>query len=270
METTLKILKKFNREDIQIGIGDCYGTNSFPSDWRAKPKILNALPDMIGIEVNTLTENHKNAVDIIIDTLTSLETKAKILITGPCTNLVNALLQEPEIKHKIEEVIWMAGAFNVRGNVVTYNHDNSAEWNVFWDPKSASKLLEFNLPITFIPLDVTNKVPVSLNFLKKLANFKDNLLPRLACQFWATTLDTIPSYEYTYFMWDVLATSYLAIPESFTVNKCVECEIHPSGSSAGKTQIVEKSQKYANIAIDVNRNKFYDYLLNSLTEFEIF
>jgi purine nucleosidase len=32
-------------------------------------------------------------------------------------------------------------------------------------------------------------------------------------------LDTIPSYEYTYFMWDVLATRYLAIPEAFKVDR---------------------------------------------------
>lgn len=264
LETTLKILKKYNREDIPIGIGHCYGQNAFPSEWRAKPKILNALPDLINIDIESKIDNHKNAVDLIFETLMRTEGKTKVLITGPCTNLSHSLSKWPELKDRIDEVVWMAGAFKVRGNVVTYNHDNTAEWNVFWDPKAAERLLGFDLPLTFIPLDVTNEVPVTIDFLKSLANYGDRFWTRLACQFWATTLDTIPSYEYTYFMWDVLATSYLSIPEAFKVDRNVECHVESSGASAGKTSMKQNTQNFANIATQVDRDKFYDYLMNTL------
>jgi len=267
LETTLKILKKAGRNDIPVGISYCRGENSFPADWRAKPKILNALPDLINVEVTSTLANHKNAVDLIIETLIASDDKAKILMTGPCTNLTDALTKRPSIKEKINEVVWMGGAFRVRGNVVTYNHDNSAEWNVFWDPKAAAKMLDFNLPLTFIPLDVTNHVPVTLDFLKELAKFNDILWARLACQFWATTLDTVPSYEYTYFMWDVLATSYLGIPDAFEVQENMECVIESSGPSAGRTSIEKGTGKYAHIAIDVDKAKFYNYVLKAFIEF---
>lgn len=50
-------------------------------------------------------------------------------------------------------------AFKTQGNVQTYQHDGTAEWNVYWDPKSAKELIEMNLPLICIPLDVTNKSP---------------------------------------------------------------------------------------------------------------
>jgi purine nucleosidase len=61
-------------------------------------------------------------------------------------------------------------------------------------------------------------------------------------------LDTIPSYEYTYFMWDVLATCYLAIPEAFKVDRNVECHVECSGASVGKTTVKrdQKVCKYCN------------------------
>lgn len=258
LETTLKILTKLEKENLPVGIGNDRGLNSFPAAWRAKPKILNALPDLININVDSITENHLSATETIISALMSNSDKTKILLTGPCTNLVCAIRKEPRIKDKIDEIIWMAGAFEVKGNVVTYDHDSSAEWNVYWDPISANTLLESNIPIVFIPLDVTNKVPVTIDFLKSLAEF-NNFWSRLACQFWATTLDTIPAYEYTYFMWDVLATSYLAIPEAFKT-KFSECKVLTSGPSIGNTVFSEGSGNYASVAYDVDLEKFYEYL----------
>lgn len=264
LETTLKILAKLEKEHLPIGIGNDRGLNSFPASWRAKPKILNALPDLINIDVGPLTDNHLPATETIIDTLMSNPKKAKILLTGPCTNLVSAIQKEPKIKDKIKEIVWMAGAFEVKGNVVTYDHDSSAEWNVYWDPISANSLLRSKIPLVFIPLDVTNKVPVTIDFLKSLAEY-DNFWSRLACQFWATTLDTIPAYEYTYFMWDVLATSYLAIPEAFKT-KYLECEVLITGPSIGNTSISEGSGNFAYVAYDVNIDKFYDYLKSVFLE----
>jgi purine nucleosidase len=263
-DTTMKILCLLEKTDIPIGIGYCRGENSFPAEWRAKPKILNALPDLISIKTQSLDHNHDSAPSVIQRQLLAVQGKAKVLLTGPCTNLVDALIENPMLQEKISEVVWMAGAFNTRGNVVAHNHDNSAEWNVFWDTKSAKKMLNYNLNITFVPLNATNSVPVSIDFLKKLSTLKESFWAQLACQFWATTLDTIPSYEYTYFMWDVLATSYLKIPNAFKVEEGIEIDIIDYGSSAGKTIIKKGSKKYANVVRRVNCELFYNYIVESL------
>ena len=45
-------------------------------------------------------------------------------------------------------------------------------------------------------------------------------LSELAGQCWAATVTAIPAYEFTYFMWDVLATCVLGVaPDALTVSK---------------------------------------------------
>lgn len=263
LETTLKLLNITSKTDIEIGVGNYHGVNAFPSDWRAKPKILNALPGMINIEAPLNVNLHEDSANLIIRKVSASQEPVTVLLTGPCSNLVHALEKEPAIAVNIAEVVWMGGAVDVIGNVKTYNHNGTAEWNVFWDPIAANKLFKFGLPVTLVPLDATNNVPVTFDFLKKLAQQSSYFVSDLAGQFWATTIDTIPSYEYTYFMWDVLTTSYLAIPEAFEFEQA-ELEVSPSGADAGRTYRKPGSGQWVKVATNVNKELFYDYLLNQL------
>jgi len=258
-ESTYKILQLFGRENIEIGRSDGYGINAFPSEWRARPEIINALPLLINLPKPPNPYDYKEASRLLIGKLIEADRKVSILMTGPCTNLVKAIKNEPLLKQKIKKIVWMAGAFRTPGNVQTYQHDGSAEWNIYWDSKSSKELLEMNLPLVFIPLDVTNKVPVTKTFLSKLAYQADFKLSNLAGQFWALTIDTIPNYYYTYFMWDMLATSYLAIPEEFTVEK-VKASVSERPPNEGQT-VIGTSGYEITMATDVNSNAFYNYIL---------
>lgn len=262
LETTRKILTLAGKPGIQVGVGNFYGINAFPAEWRAKPKVLNALPSLINIDTSQQT-HISDSVSLIVHKILGSSQPVTVLLTGPCSNLVFAIEQDKSIIKNIAQVIWMGGAVDVPGNVRMYNHDGTAEWNVFWDPVSAHKLLTYQLPLTLIPLDVTNYVPVSMDFLRKLALQSNYPLSNLAGQFWATTIDTIPSYEYTYFMWDILPTSYLAIPEAFILEK-IELEIPPNGYNAGQTYRKPGSGKWVNLATQVNNEQFYQYVFRQL------
>lgn len=264
LATTLKILTKAQRTDIEIGIGHFNGINAFPADWRAKPKIFNALPDLIGIDTSVDQMTFRDSREVIIEKLLASAEPVTVLMTGPCSNLLHAIEKNPDITHHIAEIVWMGGAFDVPGNVMTYNQNGTAEWNVFWDPFSAKALLKYNIPITFIPLDVTNDVPVTIDFLKRLATQPAHCWANLAGQFWATTLDTIPAYEYTYFMWDVLATSFLSIPEAFTLEQA-EIDIDTAGPCAGRTYRRGGTGQWVRIATSVSKDMFYDYLLHAFS-----
>lgn len=259
LESTYKLLQLMEQEQIPLGRGDYYGINAFPSEWRARPEIINALPLLINLPKSPDPYSYLSAPELIVETLTKATEKVSILMTGPCSNLVMALEQAPELKDKIGEVVWMAGAFRVHGNVQTYQHDGTAEWNVFWDPVSSQKLVSYELPLTLIPLDVTNLVPVTKQFLSTLANQIDYRLSNLTGQLWALTIDTIPSYQYTYFMWDILATSYLAMPEHFTTER-VKANVSTRPPNAGQTYLDESGYELT-IATNVNVDYFYDYLL---------
>jgi purine nucleosidase len=259
LESAYKLLQVMGQEHIPLGRGDYYGINAFPSEWRARPEIINALPMLINLPKAPDPYAYRSAPDLIIDRLSAASEKVTILMTGPCSNLVLALEKVPELKAKIDEVVWMAGAFRVSGNVQTFQHDGSAEWNVFWDPISTKKLVELELPLTFIPLDVTNHVPVTKTFLSTLATQIDYKLSNLTGQFWALTLDTIPSYYYTYFMWDILATSYLAMPEQFKTES-VKAKVSTRPPNVGQTYLDETGYT-VKIATDVNIEYFYAYIL---------
>ena len=258
-ESTYKILQLFNREDIEIGRSDHNGINAFPGEWRARPEIINALPLLINFPKSPDPYNYKEASQLLIDKLLAAPGPVSIIMTGPCSNLVAAIKRQPAIKNKIKQIVWMGGAFKTPGNVQTFQHNGTAEWNVYWDPKSSKEMFEMNLPLVCIPLDVTNNVPVTKDFLSKLAFQSDYKISNLAGQFWALTIDTIPNYYYTYFMWDMLATSFLAIPHEFTVEK-VRALVSERPPNAGQT-IVCKEGYEVSVAVDVNKNAFYNYVL---------
>jgi purine nucleosidase len=260
LETTTKLLHLLGQAHVPMSVGQYHGINAFPSAWRAQPRALNAFPSLLALPHHT-GELHPQASPAVLRAqLAAASRPVTVLLTGPCSTLVQALALEPALASRIGQVVWMGGAVDVPGNVRDYNQNGSAEWNVFWDPLAAQQLLTYGLPLTLIPLDVTNQVPVNLDFLRQLAAQAQHPLSHLAGQFWATTVATIPTYEYTYFMWDVLATSYLAIPEAFEL-ETLQLAVVPTGASAGRTLRQPGSGHWVRVAKHVDTAAFYAYLL---------
>lgn len=183
-----------------------------------------------------------------------------VLITGPVSNLAAALVAEPDLATKIEEVIWMGGALQVDGNVRDYEHDGSTEWNAYWDPPATHQLWQSQAPLTLFSLDATNKVPVRMEFLHRLAQQRRYPLSDLAGQIWAMTVGTIPGHEYTYHMWDTLTTGYLGAPEFITL-RAAHTEAIPTGPSAGRIKEVTEGGRAIQVADNVDVAGFFNYIL---------
>ncbi len=259
-EATAKILDIFGRDDVLIAAGDLHGVNAFPAEWRAQPRIVNALPEMLARQIDSVPLAPVSAREFLAQQLAAATEPVTVLMTGPASNLAAALEANPNLRQNIAEIVWMAGAFDVPGNVRTFAHDGSAEWNVFWDPIAARKLLEMRLPLTLFPLDATNHVPVTLDFLRRLAQQRRHLLSNLAGQFWATTINTLPHVDYLYHMWDTLATGYLGCPQAITFRK-MEVAVVDSGFNAGQTIRAPGSGQWAKVAATVDVPMFHDYVL---------
>lgn len=260
IKSTLKILSLFGRTDVPVAGGQYYGVNSFPADWRAQPKICNALPQMLTQAVNDTQLVDVPAHHFIAQTLLK-HSQVTVLMTGPCSHLVMAIQHQPACKAQIEEVIWMGGAVHVQGNVAMHNHDKSAEWNAFWDPQATANLFASNLPIKLICLDATNHLPVDLEFLTQLAKKRHFPIADLAGQFWATTINSIPSYEYRYFMWDVLATSVLGVPSKTITFTATQLAVSCTEPNAGQTYPCQNSGQWIDVATGVDRQVVLDYVL---------
>lgn len=258
--STLKLLAMFDHAHVPVAQGQIQGSNPFPADWRAQPKICNAFPDMLNQPYSTDNLSALPADEFIAQTLIASE-PARVLMTGPCTNLVFALERFPECREKIIDIVWMGGAVDVPGNVAMHNHNKSAEWNAFWDPLASAKLIESGLTVYLVGLDATNHLPVNIDFLTELAKQRNYPMSALAGQFWATTINTIPSYEFTYFMWDVLATSVLAnLSEAITFEK-MELAVAITEPNAGQTYRQVGSGCWIDVATFADKDAILNYIL---------
>jgi purine nucleosidase len=99
-----------------------------------------------------LAEGH--AVDAIIDIVMGSEPgEITICGFGPLTNVGLALVRQPELAHRIGEIVLMGGGFFEGGN-----RTPAAEFNIYVDPHAADVVFRSGIPITMLPLDVTHKV----------------------------------------------------------------------------------------------------------------
>ncbi|MCC7077129.1 MAG: nucleoside hydrolase [Acidimicrobiia bacterium] len=80
-----------------------------------------------------------------------------LLATGALTNVAIALALEPALADLLEGVVVMGGAFGAPGG----NWRPWAEYNFYFDPEAARRVCESTLPISIVPLDVTERVVIT-------------------------------------------------------------------------------------------------------------
>jgi len=260
LSATTKILRLFNRTDIQLSAGDLHGVNPFPQSWRVHAYAMDALPILNESTVPLPVPVDIPGHEFLTRKILAAPEPVTILVTGPISNLAATLAAEPELAANIEEVVWMGGALNTSGNVRDFEHDGSAEWNAYWDPPAVHSLWQGNVPITLFPLDATDQVRVTTEFLHRLARQRKFPASDLAGQCWALTVGVIPAYEYTYHMWDTLTTGYLGAPQFITFRQA-QTEAIPDGPSAGCIQEVESGGRPVKVADTVAVEDFQNYVL---------
>ncbi len=81
---------------------------------------------------------------------------------GPLTNVALALRQDPEIGGMIRKIVLMGGSLS-GGNVTP-----AAEFNFYVDPEAASIVFDSGVPITMVGLDVTRKVELTEDHIRRL------------------------------------------------------------------------------------------------------
>jgi inosine-uridine nucleoside N-ribohydrolase len=171
-KNALRLLRLAGKDakGIPVACGDeqpIDGFNSYPDPWRVSADTLYGatLPD------SSEQPDDRHAVDVLISLLTQADRPVTILCIGPLTNIAEAIERDPIIHSKIEQFVIMAGALHVKGHVVvpgfTDNLKNEVtDWNSYVDPFALQKVFKFGVPITLVPLDATNKLPLTLEFTK--------------------------------------------------------------------------------------------------------
>jgi len=101
----------------------------------------------------------------VIDSLPQKE--VTFVATGPLTNVAHLISTCPDAVRKLKHIIIMGGAFNEPGN-----REALPEFNVFTDPESARRVLDFcrqnEIKHTFVPLDATHRVVLKSDRVQEL------------------------------------------------------------------------------------------------------
>lgn len=259
-EALVKIATFLNMEGAEIGYSEEQVPNPFPDNWRRESYIINELPIFSDNELRReyQSKRPRKSQVLIADCLNNSKAPMTLVCTGPLTNVAPVFEERPELRDKVESCVIMGGAINVPGNVEMPDHDGSAEWNFYADPGAAKRLLDTGVPITLIPLDVTNKVPVTREFILRLDEQAEKYR---ASQLAAKLFSLVKGFNY--FFWDTLTAALVIRPELMTFKE-QRVDIVTSGRSSGKVQTPLFGGRKIRIAASVDVEKFENLVLEIL------
>ncbi len=198
--------------DIPIACGaetPMVGDNAPPSDWRTTQEMVQDL----GLpEGGTVVG--EDAIALFTTTVQNSPDPITVLALGPLTNIGAALEATPELVDNIEMIYVMGGAVDVDGSYVS-DENTTAEWNIFSDPHGAKLTFDSGVPITLVPLDATNEVPVTPEFVAQLEAEASTPAAEFVATLLSNNTESIESGSY--FFWDPLAAVVMADPSIVTL-----------------------------------------------------
>ncbi|KAI4965477.1 hypothetical protein ZWY2020_051966 [Hordeum vulgare] len=161
---------------------------------------------------------------VMIDTISAGPTN--VFLLGTHTNFALFLMSNPHLKKNVKHIYIMGGGVRSQnptgccpkndtscvprqcgdhGNMfTTYTKNPYAEFNIFGDPFGAYQVFHAGIPITLVPLDATNTIPITEPFFKAFEEQQSTYEAQYSFQSLKITRDTwFDDQFYTsYFMWD--------------------------------------------------------------------
>ena len=209
----------------------------------------------------TMSLQKQHAVDFLVSALMARPSGTVTLCAlGPLTNIALALIREPRIAPRIQQIVAMGGGYFEQGNVTP-----SAEFNIYVDPHAARLVFDAGIPITLIPLDCTHQ---ALTTRSRVEAFRS--MPNRAGPATAQMLDFFERFDENKYgtdggpLHDPCVIAWLLKPELFQgrfVNVAIECE---SELTMGATVVdwwrVTKRPPNATVLRTVDANSFFGLL----------
>jgi inosine-uridine nucleoside N-ribohydrolase len=162
------------------------------------------------------------AADFIVRTIRENPGEVTLVAIGSGANLAAALDRDPAIAGLVKQVVYMAGAFMVEGNVMPH-----AEFNVWIDPESARKV--YRAPWKkkiFLPLDVCNTAKLSQREYQKLTEkITQPWAKAMWKDYWAGPLFR-QDPGFSSYIWDVLAAAVVIDPQIITWEETLPVDVN--------------------------------------------
>ncbi|KAL1209061.1 Nucleoside hydrolase 3 [Cardamine amara subsp. amara] len=156
------------------------------------------------------------------------EAPTTVILLGSHTNFALFLMSNPHLKHNIQHIYVMGGGVRSqnptgcypsnataaefqppqcgnRGNLFKdYTSNPYAEFNIFADPFAAYQVFHSGVPMTLVPLDATNTIPINKKFFETFEKNQRTYEAQYIFLSLKITRDTWFDDEFynSYFMWD--------------------------------------------------------------------
>ena len=259
-EAMIKIATFVGLEGAEVGYSEDPCPNPFPDNWRRESYIINELPIFSenALKKPYQTGKPRKTQALISDVLSNSKSKVTIIATAPLTNLAPVFSERPELKSKVEQIVIMGGAINVPGNVEQPDHDGSAEWNFYADAPAAKIIFDSGIPLTLVPLDVTNKAEIAKDVLEKLdEQAETSRASRLAAKVYSLVKG------FNYYFWNTLTTAVLIEPDLFAFKE-MRLDVVANGKSQGKVTSSFFGGRKVKVVTDADLQGFYKLFLKTL------
>lgn len=250
------LLNELNRPAVPVACGPeepLAGGKEFPAEWRT------AADDRHGLNLARVSSGPQgDAVTTLIAVLVESPEPVTMLTLGPQTNLAAALHADGRVAGQVARIVAMGGALDVSGNATPEGGPAPAEWNFAADPTAAAEVLASGIPITLVPLDATNDVPLTQAFVDRLreddaagpANLVSELVARIS---YAIDVDS---------MWDPLAAVALVDASVVEVEE-LRVAVSAEGAKAGQL-VRQPGGAPVSIAVGADAQAFQDRFLSGL------
>ncbi len=165
---------------------------------------------------------------------------------GPLTNIASLLMQYPECKSKIEEIVIMGSYF---GREV-------AEWNMLLDPEAAQTVYHAGIPMRVVPFDISVNCLMAMPLLEALGSDRRPYFQYVN----AMTRGWMARFEKTQpVLHDPLAIGCLAAPELFEFTPMdVEVDLSPT-PHYGVTRARENEESIVQVCTAVDYDAFAEF-----------
>ncbi len=237
------------------------GDHVFPEGWRENVDNLTGIGLVLPGGINP--GEGSNAVDLLADILGDSSRKITLLTLGPLTNIAEAFQSSPAIIANIEHIYVMGGAVNVPGNVSDSGstENMAAEFNIYIDPYAANVVFASGAPVTLVPLDATNYVPVDQDLYQHLQ--ASQLTPE--ARFIFAVIDGRQELYLSggYYLWDTLTAGILTQNGLATFEQLPICIVEEEGPQSGRTQ-EQEGCPVLRVAVAADGERFQTTFLDTL------
>ena len=197
------------------------------------------------------------AIQVIRKLASQFGKNLTIIALGPLTNIARALLASPASVRKAGRIISMGGAFRVPGNTGPV-----AEFNYFVDPEAAEIVLKSGIPMTIVPLDVTEQIVLMRSELEYRADRRPNRVSRFIRRMTRPYMAYHRKTEgfYGAFLHDPVAVAAAIDPSMFTFQSR-RVQIETRGTITRGMTVAESRRKASEgnpvrVAVRIDRGRF--------------